>query len=124
MNAGEIMVLRSRSNGRMKEKKQRRPSKVGNHKNQKAGHSSSEIEAILQVLPDIFFVIDLDGSIVRWNRAGELITDSRRRKFWKNLPWIFSRGASIIEFLRQFKRRWCKERTGLKRRCCTGTGVC
>ena len=74
MNAGEIMVLRSRSNGRMKEKKQRRPSKVGNHKNQKAGHSSSEIEAILQVLPDIFFVIDLDGSIVRWNRAGELIT--------------------------------------------------
>ena len=58
----------------MKEKKQRRPSKVGNHKNQKAGHSSSEIEAILQVLPDIFFVIDLDGSIVRWNRAGELIT--------------------------------------------------
>src|SRR3989304_6041108 len=34
----------------------------------------SEIEAMLQVLPDIFFVIDLDGSIVRWNRAGELIT--------------------------------------------------
>lgn len=37
-----------------------------------------DVDSILQAIPDIFFIIDLNGKVVQWNRAGELLTGFSR----------------------------------------------
>lgn len=91
--------------------------KSGNKKN---GTPSLEIDAILQVLPDIFFVIDLEGRIIRWNRSGERITgfetseiikrsalqffpESEHRRILEAIQESASHGTHRVETLMQRK---------------------